>query len=167
MITAGGIKTSSKLKDALEGIGNPQRGAISGAYRNKSNQLLADARPGAKRMLDPGTYGAETMAAGEGFSQGNLLSGLEGVLGDSAYTDFKLQRDYDQNYALSKMAGELMQPSGLQEALSALNTGIGTIAQGYGAFKNMPKSKMTKYQPSSAPSYDRYTSGGSGLNLIG
>lgn len=164
--TASQIAIPSSLTDVLGQIGSGQQSAISGAYAKKKQQMLADALPGRATVLAPGSYASERLGTGENLSMGNLRSGLEQVLGNTAYGDWKNERDFRQNYELAKLAGELMRPSTVEQVLSGLGGGAQTGGQFMGLYNSLKK-PMTPYTPTSTPNYGYYTSGGSGLNLIG
>lgn len=164
-ITADQIGINPSLTSALGAIGTPYQGSISDVYAKKKSQLMADARPGAATMFAPGSYASDRMSTGENLSQGNLKSGLEQVLGNTSYGDWKSQRDYEQNMQLAKLTAELNKPDTLSQVLGALAGGARVAGQVYGATRGMGGG--TPYMPTSTPNYGYYNSGGSGLNMYG
>lgn len=132
--TASGINLDSRLTDALNQIGLKQKSNIGNVYNGMTNQFNADARP-------TGSYPGSRLATGQHLSMGNLQSGLEGVLGNEGYSDYKSQRDFEQNMNLAKMTGELNRPSTFEQVLSGLSGGAQIGAGAYAMSKNGKKKK--------------------------
>jgi hypothetical protein len=144
--TASNVGLDSNLTKVLGDIGSGQSTAISGAYGRAGTQMTADARP---TSMGPGSYAANRLAVGNTLSQGNLKSGLEGVLGNEGYADWKSNRDFGQSMQLAQLTGELNKPSTLEEILGALNGGAGTAGNFYGLYNSM---KRPAYSSAMSPS---------------
>ena len=135
------VKTPSALYSVLGGIGDTQQGNI--------NDVYGRIRAGLGKRAMPGGYADSRLNTGLSLSSDGLRSGLEGVLGNTGYSDFKSNRDFGQNMYLTKLAGELMKPSTLQEVLGAFGGAAKTGGQLYGAFGGQRKPYTPSYGLSS------------------
>jgi hypothetical protein len=155
------ISLPKDLTSILGQIGTPQQAKITDIYGRMRKQASADTNLPAWMRVRPGGYTDTTLSKGENISQAGLKSGLEGVLGETGYGDWKAERDYQQNMALAKRIGDLMAPSLLEQVLGGLGGGAQAGGQMYGLFKGFSKPSSTQYAETGPMMnyYDPYSSG--------
>lgn len=135
---AGDIKIDPALRANLGGnnsLGTKSSNSISDLYGRIRQGYTADAKT---RGVRPGSYGTDRLNAMQGASQSNLSDSLEGILGDTAYTNFKADRGYKENSLLAKRIGALNKPNTLEEILGALGVAGKAGGQIYGAYQPSP-----------------------------
>lgn len=174
MIFAGDVKIDPTLRANLGGnnsLGSTAKTNINKTYADAQAQLDADARA---RGVKPGSYATSRLGSALGLSQQGLQTGLEGALGDAAYTNFKADRGYNENMALAQQIGALNKPKTLEEVLGALGLAGKVGGAAYGAYTSTPRpgqsygsnsltlGPYSGYQPNMAsypPPYDPYAGG--------
>lgn len=164
-MTAAGIKLDPGLTATLGAQGKGPQNSLKAVYDRIRNNMSASRAGRGMGPAQPDNYATNRLNTAEGFSNANLKGGLEGILGSTALNEARQNRDFGQNYALAKYTGELNKPSPLEEILGALSGAANTGGQIAGASKS--KRMPAANPPMSAPSYDYYGTGGSGLNLYG
>jgi hypothetical protein len=147
MIQASQIGIPTDLSSVLGSISKKPKAAISSTWGDLLTQSGADARPGVSRRVGTGSYFGDRFATGENLAQEGLKTGLEGVLGDTSYTDWRNERENQRAMELARLSGGMMQPNSLEQALSALGSAARFGGQLYGmkgAFtRSAPQSEWT------------------------
>jgi len=151
------INLDPNLSAALGAINKEQSGNIGNVYGGMRTQFSQDAVP---HKAQPGGYADRRLTATEALSNQNLMGSLGAVSGDQAYTDYKAQRDFENNMALAKLTGELNKPSTLEQVLGGLSGGAQMGGQGYALYQSMNKAPEKKKTNGVLPSYQQNNSSG-------
>lgn len=164
MIFAGDVKIDPTLRANLGGnnsLGSRAKAGINKTYSDTQTQFDVDARA---RGVKPGSYASSRLGSALGLSQEGLQTGLEGALGDAAYTNFKADRGYNENMDLAQQIGALNKPNTLEEVLGALGLAGKVGGAAYGAYNSVPRqgqsygqlpNNLSVYNPD-ASGYSRY-----------
>lgn len=143
---ASGVQLNPELTKILGDIGTPQSKNISDSYAKLRGGISPNSDYATSRFNKLGTL-----------AQGNLKSNLEGALGSSSYGDWKSQRDFEQNYALAKLTGELNAPSTLEQVLGGLGGAMRTGGDIYGLYNSFKKPSKLGGSYSSSPETPGYS----------
>lgn len=139
-IFAGDIKVDPTLRASLGGnfsLGTAAQKGIGDTFAKRRVQLDADAR--ARGVRPGGSYAGDRLGSALGLSQQGLKTGLEGILGSTAYEDYGNERGYNENVALANQIGALNKPNTLEEVLGALGLAGRVGGAVYGAYNSVPR----------------------------
>ena len=136
-MTASDVKINPTLTGSISPYGTNAYNAIGSNYAGAKNKLAGEAstlgmNPAA--MTGPNSYAGQRLAATQGLDIGNLESALGGGLGNTAYSNAKEMRGYNQDTALANEIGALNKPDLLSEILGGVGNVGGTAAQIYGMY---------------------------------
>lgn len=136
---AGDIKADPTLAANLGAVGKPAENDIRGLYDRIRKNFQTDSMG---RGVKPGSYAPERFNVAQGQSEAGLRGSLEGVLGDTTYSNFKADRGYNENAALAKEIGALNKPNSLEAILGALGMAGRVGGQVYGARSAAPRARQ-------------------------
>lgn len=140
-VFASDVKIDPTLRANLGGNFSPGSRAqtdITDIYGLAKNRLASDAKA---RGVRPGSsYADSRLGASLGLSQQGLSTGLEGVLGNTAYQNYGNERSYNENTKLAQQIGALNKPNALEEVLGALGLAGKVGGAVYGAYQPQGKS---------------------------
>lgn len=133
-VEASGIPLDQELRNQLGRIGSNQGNTVSNVYNRIRQRAATEAR---SPNVQPSDYLGERLNTGETLSQLSVKSGLENVLGNTAYGQYKSARDYNQNEALARYIGSLNKKSLLEEILGGLSGAAKPIGQFAGLYNSL------------------------------
>lgn len=160
-LTASGVAISPELTAVLGQQGKGPQNSINEVYNRIRSRFGADQQARGMPANPAGSVFGERATAAQGQSNAGLKSSLESVLGNTAYSDAKAQRDYNANTQLAQLVGSLNKPSPLEEALSALSGTAQAGGQFAGLYQALNKKPQTP-APTPPSFYDS-----NGLNPYG
>lgn len=156
-VFASDIKIDPTLRAQLGGNFSPgtaAQGRINDTYAGANKSFGADARA---RGVKPGSYAGDRLSASLGLSQQGLSTGLEDILGNTAYKDYGNQRGYDENSRLASEIGALNKPDATQSLLEALGLAGKVGGAIYGAYKPTPRPGQSYGSPLTLGKYSGYS----------
>lgn len=152
MLTADTVKLTQDLNDPFRKYSQQGQSALAaslGKIRGQfaqGQQATGRAQIGSMDYFNPQTTQAQNMAVR------GVNDKLYGVLGNTSYKDQLAERNHQQALALARRYGDMMKPSGTQEAMGYGMQALGTAGSLYanGAFKGLGgKPKSGAYMPNS------------------
>lgn len=146
-VTASGIALDPKLTAILGEQGKGPQNSLNEVYGRIRSRFGADQAARGQAPNPTGGYAGNRFDVGQNQSDLNLRGNLESVLGNTGYSQFKGNRDFQQNMQLAQLTGDINKPSTTEEILSGLGGGAQVAGQ-FGGLSNALGSRK-KQRPTS------------------